>query len=68
VEIPANTTALVYVPASDPGHVREGGKPAASSQGVRLFKQDADQTIFQIGSGRYVFKVAQQHATGGTTK
>jgi alpha-L-rhamnosidase len=68
VEIPANTTAWVYVPASEAGQIKEGGKPAAESQGVHFVKQDGGQTIFQIGSGHYVFEVAQQSSNGGNPK
>jgi alpha-L-rhamnosidase len=68
VEIPANTTALVYVPADAPNEVKEGGKPAADSRGVQLVKQDGGQAIFQIGSGHYVFERAQQFPKEGNAK
>ena len=58
-EIPANTKALVYVPASDPSQVKEGGKPVARSPGVQSVRQDGSNTIIELGSGRYIFETVQ---------
>ncbi len=43
LEIPANTTATVHVPTSEPGSVRVDGKPAAGA-------------VFDLPSGRYVIQ------------
>jgi hypothetical protein len=56
VEIPANSTALVQVPAANSDAVTEGAKPAAAAEGVRLSKYDAGRAEFEIASGRYRFE------------
>ncbi len=55
VEIPANTTAAVYVPAKAAAQVTEGGKPAAEFAGVKLIGMENSSAVFQIESGRYDF-------------
>jgi alpha-L-rhamnosidase len=68
VEIPANTTATVYVPASGPGQVKESGRPAADARGVHFIKQEGSRSIFEIGSGHYVFETAQRSSKRGNSK
>jgi len=55
VVIPANTTATVYIPATDPAAVRESGMPAASSEGVSFRGAEAGNCMYAVGSGRYEF-------------
>jgi alpha-L-rhamnosidase len=58
VTIPANTTAEVYVPTSDPTRILESGKPAGSSEGVLALSgvQALNGTpVYRIGSGTYHF-------------
>ena len=55
VTIPPNTTATVYVPAKSAGSVTEGGLPAGTSEGVRFLRMEADKTVYEVGSGHYVF-------------
>jgi len=61
-EIPANTKALVYVPASGSGQVKEGGEPVERSPGIKSVRQDGCNTIIEVGSGRYVFETVQPFA------
>jgi alpha-L-rhamnosidase len=56
VTIPANTTATVYVPRSDPASVREGGKPAGTSGGVKHLRDEDGCAVFEVGSGIYEFE------------
>ena len=56
VVIPANTTAMVYVPAGDVNAVTEGGKPAGNSEGVKFLRMEANAAVFSIGSGSYTFE------------
>lgn len=56
IEIPANTTATVYIPANSAEDVTESGKPAKDSPAVRFLRMEGDRAIFEIGSGRYVFR------------
>jgi hypothetical protein len=56
VDVPANTSATVFVPTQDPSSVTESGRPAAQSPGVRPLKPIDRAAVFKIGSGRYVFR------------
>ncbi|MDP2883785.1 MAG: glycoside hydrolase family 78 protein [Ignavibacteria bacterium] len=56
VIIPPNTTALVYLPTSDPKSVREGGKTKLSE--VKYVRQEAGCAVFEVGSGTYKFESA----------
>jgi alpha-L-rhamnosidase len=53
VTIPPNTTATVYVPADDAGGVRESGRPAAQTEGVRFLRMDGGAAVYEIESGSY---------------
>jgi hypothetical protein len=55
VQIPANTTATVYVPAQNPAQVEEGGLPAESAEGVQFVKMADGCAVYEIGSGTYLF-------------
>jgi alpha-L-rhamnosidase len=55
VTIPANTTALVYVPAKNAESVNESGKPAAQSEGVRFVGMENGYAVFEVVSGTYRF-------------
>lgn len=53
VTIPPNTSATIYVPGSN---VTESGAPAASAAGVKVLAAEAGASIFEVGSGNYVFE------------
>jgi alpha-L-rhamnosidase len=55
VRIPANTTATVRVPATDPSKVRESGSLAASASGVQSVRSVDGAVEIRIGSGSYRF-------------
>ena len=55
VTVPVNTSATVYVPASDVAEVTESGKPAPSAPGVKFLRVDEGNAVFEIGSGNYKF-------------
>jgi alpha-L-rhamnosidase len=56
IQVPAGTTATVYVPAKDAGAVMEGGIPAAQAEGVKFVKMEAADAVFAVESGQYVFQ------------
>ena len=56
VTVPANTTSLVYVPASDPDKVLEGGKSAKLVEGIKYLKTEDGCAVFEVGSGDYIFE------------
>ena len=61
VTVPPNATARVYVPASSPKSVTEvgNGKPviADKADSVKLIGVEPGRVIYEIGSGRYQFRV-----------
>jgi alpha-L-rhamnosidase len=60
VSIPANTTALIHVPAASLDVVTEGGRPARSAPGLRFVRMDEGTAVFEAGSGEYRFAVSGQ--------
>ncbi|MDN3656050.1 family 78 glycoside hydrolase catalytic domain [Ferruginibacter paludis] len=57
--VPANTTATLYLPAKDIKNIKEGGKPAANSQGVKFIRFDKGKAVYALQSGTYEFTVPQ---------
>ena len=55
VTIPANTTATVYIPASNPSHVTEGGKPIYKAKCVKFVGMSSGSAVYEVGSGDYDF-------------
>jgi alpha-L-rhamnosidase len=55
VEIPANTSAVVYVPTSSEQAVTEGGKPLAASKALRVEGMKGNYLAIRVGSGKYSF-------------
>jgi alpha-L-rhamnosidase len=55
VAVPANTTATVYVPTTDPTRVTERGGPAAQADGVELIRSAEGAAVYRVGAGRYSF-------------
>lgn len=57
VEIPANSTASVYLPASDIARITESGLPLKDADGILKTAAEKDRIVVKIGSGIYNFKV-----------
>jgi hypothetical protein len=55
VNIPANTAATVFVPANAAEGVKESGKSATRSRGVKFLRQEGDRAVFAVESGTYEF-------------
>jgi alpha-L-rhamnosidase len=58
VVVPPNSTATVWVPASDASSVTEGGRSAAAAPGVRSAGMKDGAALFEVGSGTYEFTAA----------
>jgi alpha-L-rhamnosidase len=56
ITIPANTTAMVYVPAKAADAVTESGQKIATAKGVKFIRMENNRAVFEIGSGNYVFE------------
>lgn len=57
IEIPANTTATVYLPASQTAEITEGGKPVNKSNDIKILDRQNGVTLISVGSGQYRFQV-----------
>ena len=55
VEIPANTTATVFVPATNLGTVTESGGAIKRAKGVTFLRAEPGVAVFKIESGAYEF-------------
>jgi len=55
VEIPANTTATIYIPANNGSMVTENGKPIASEPDIKLADPVPGYVVVNVGSGIYHF-------------
>jgi len=63
VEVPFNTTALVYVPGNSEDDVNESGKPMGESAGVEYLGYKGNYHIMKVGSGKYLFTLFSKHPT-----
>jgi alpha-L-rhamnosidase len=59
VEIPANTTATIYVPAKNEASVLESGNALSSSKEIQVAGSEDGYVVLKVGSGKYHF-VANQ--------
>lgn len=57
VDVPANTTAVIELPATNAASVLEGGIPAGDAAGVTSMIFEEGTAKLEIGSGRYSFLV-----------
>jgi alpha-L-rhamnosidase len=57
VSVPGNTTAILYVPTKENVEVKEGGKLASASEGIKFLRMENESAVFEIGSGNYSFSV-----------
>jgi alpha-L-rhamnosidase len=63
VVVPATATARIYVPAANAAAVSESGQgrsvAAERATGVALVGVQGDRVVYDVGSGRYRFRVAR---------
>ncbi|MGV8092604.1 MAG: family 78 glycoside hydrolase catalytic domain [Mangrovibacterium sp.] len=57
VDIPVNTTAVIYIPGTDAGRITEGGKKLSSVKDVELTGTEDGYVMVKVGSGNYRFMV-----------
>ncbi|PST82705.1 hypothetical protein C7T94_08600 [Pedobacter yulinensis] len=57
VTIPANTTALVYLPAGSPDGVTESGTALNTHKEISIRGSSANETVLALGSGSYRFSM-----------
>jgi alpha-L-rhamnosidase len=61
VEIPFNTTAVVYVPGSADEKIKESGKPLGESTGTKYQGYDRGYHKIEVNSGNYNFTSLRKH-------
>jgi alpha-L-rhamnosidase len=54
-EVPANTTATIYIPATSADLVMESGKKLSSAKDVQIKGEDKGYILLNVGSGKYQF-------------
>ncbi|MCL2313517.1 MAG: hypothetical protein FWC41_13760, partial [Firmicutes bacterium] len=59
ITIPGNTSATIYIPATDKVQVKENGQIASSVKGVKFTKMEGDYAVFEVASGNYSFLSTQ---------
>ncbi|WP_375446825.1 family 78 glycoside hydrolase catalytic domain [uncultured Fibrella sp.] len=59
VEIPANCTAKVYLPASSAAAVSESGQPVVGNASIQLVDNEKSKPVVAIGSGIYTFTIVR---------
>lgn len=57
VEIPANTTAKIYIPAINKEAIKESGQPIVSVKDLRVIGNEGEYIEVEAGSGSYHFTV-----------
>ena len=55
VSIPANASAIVFIPAKQLSDITEGGHPAEAVKDLKYERMDGNCAVFEIGSGDYAF-------------
>lgn len=60
VQIPANTTATVYIPADDEKSVKEGTNVLSESKNVVVKEKKDGYIVIEIGSGTYHFTIEKK--------
>ena len=59
VEIPANTTATVYVPVANASGITEGGKSISALTDIKISGTEDGYVVLQLGSGSYHFAASK---------
>ena len=55
IVVPANTSAMVYVPAKSLKDVTESGEALGKAKGVKVLGMQGDTAVLEVGSGQYRF-------------
>lgn len=55
ITVPANTVAMVHLPARPSSAILEGGRKVEGVRGIRLVSQETDRAVLSLGSGTYEF-------------
>jgi alpha-L-rhamnosidase len=64
VAIPANTTALIFLPTHHPESVTEEGSPVARAGDIEIAWVEEKAVVLRVGSGHYQFRADLSGFTG----
>jgi len=59
VEVPVNTSALVYLPSGNVETIKESGKNVSGNKMIVISERQPAFTVIELGSGKYSFTMAQ---------
>jgi alpha-L-rhamnosidase len=57
VEVPANTSASIFIPATNVEAITEGGNKLSESKELKIAGREGEYIRVEAGSGKYIFKV-----------
>jgi alpha-L-rhamnosidase len=57
VDIPANTSAIVWIPAKTQAHVTESGKHLGETKGLQHIHSEGNTVVVEASAGKYRFEV-----------
>jgi alpha-L-rhamnosidase len=57
IKVPANSSALVYLPVVRKKNIKESDRPIGSSRTIRYLGTENNGTLIELGSGEYHFNV-----------
>jgi alpha-L-rhamnosidase len=60
ISIPANASALVYIPVTPESIVKEGGKDILVQKDIQFTGEEKGRKIYKVGSGDYSFSVEKK--------
>lgn len=58
ITVPPNSTATVFVPASSPDKIKEGGRSLTNRPGVKLIRTEPGRVVYALDSGTYDFQAS----------
>lgn len=53
--VPANTTAMLYLPTASQTSVKENGKSISDKNGIKFLKYENGRAVYELSSGNYKF-------------
>ena len=59
--VPANTTAILYLPAASLRDVREKTKPVRKCKGIEFISEGNGEVVLKLLSGSYSFEVKKDY-------
>ncbi|WP_321333726.1 family 78 glycoside hydrolase catalytic domain [uncultured Bacteroides sp.] len=57
VSVPANTSALIYMPTSSTQHISMNGKPISKYSEIKVVKNGNNKVVLNLPSGNYKFTI-----------